>query len=244
MTQSTLQHLALLLPEAAFVPEHSAVSALGFLAAAAGALGALLAATASLAARRRTWAAGIGLASVAGAVAYGAVLFGCSLASRDRVLAAGGRKYFCELDCHLAYSVAGVERARTVGLPAAAVAARGRFTIIRVRTWFDPSTIAPFRGNAPLTPNPRDAWLVDASGRRIFPSAAATRAFEEAAGSFSPFSRPLSPGQSYETALVFDLPTDARGLRLFVGDPPGVERLIIGHENSPGHGKTWFAIPA
>jgi hypothetical protein len=118
--------------------------------------------------------------------------------------------------------------------------AGSRFVIARVRTWFDPRTIASFRGNGPLSPNPRVAFLVDGAGRRYGISAAGTLAYEEARGLTVPFSRALTPGDSYETALVFDPPEGVT--RLFVGDPEGVERFLIGHENSFFHRKVFFGL--
>jgi len=115
---------------------------------------------------------------------------------------------------------------------------------VTLRTWFDPATIAPFRGDAPLSPGPRTVYLLDDAGRRRAPSPAATAAWEKSHGESTPLGRELRPGQSYTTTLVFDLPADARADRLFVGDPPGgIETVLIGHENSPGHGKTYLALP-
>jgi hypothetical protein len=114
--------------------------------------------------------------------------------------------------------------------------------LARVRTWFDPSTIAPWRGNAPVTPNPRTAWIVDASGRRYPVSREATRAAALAGLPSEALDRPLRPGESFSTTLVFDVPTNAPHPRLFFGDPPGIERLVLGHENSPFHGKVLFDL--
>lgn len=44
------------------------------------------------------------------------------------------------------------------------------------------------------------------------------------------------------TTLVFDLPDDSRRPRLFLGDPPGIERFVIGHENSLFHRKIYFEL--
>ena len=152
------------------------------------------------------------------AVGYGVLLLAASLVSRERTLEAGDKKYFCEMDCHLAYSVeaAGVD----AGGPA-----------VTVRTWFDPETIARFRGNRPLTPNPRVLYLVDDRGRRYWPTEGGV------------LTRPLRPGESYTTRFTFDVPAGARGLRLFLGDSPGLENLIVNHENSPFHAKVYFALP-
>lgn len=241
MTQSTLQQT---IPGPVSMPPGSPLVVLAFLGTGAFVLIALGAAALCLALKRRRAAAAAGGAGALAILLYGALLVALSLTSRDRVLAPGGRKYFCEIDCHLAYSVAGVERLETVGVPPAALGAQGRFVAVRVRTWFDPATIASFRGDSPLTPNPREAWLADGRGRRFTASAAATRAYEEArdSRSFSLFTRALPPGASYETALVFDVPADATALRLFVGDPPGVETTLLGHENSPWHGRTYFSL--
>jgi hypothetical protein len=161
---------------------------------------------------------------------YAVVLLGTSLLSRERTLGPGEKKYFCEIDCHLAYSVDDVE--------SAGPAARA----VTIRTWFDPATIAPFRGNGPLSPNPRVVYLVDAAGRRHDPSEDATRAWEKSHGPSEPLTRELRPGEAYTTTLVFETP-DGSPARLFLGDPAGIETLLIGHENSPAHRKAYFALP-
>lgn len=239
MIQSTLSNVL----EAVVMPENAPIAALALLGAAGAFAVSFLAAAITAAVGQTKTATGIAGLAAAIVVTYGGVLLGLAVTSPDRVLAAGGRKYFCELDCHLATSVEGVESAKSVGPPSARLSAAGRFVMVRVRTWFDPSTIAPWRGNAALTPNPRTVWVVDASGRRYPMSAEAMRA---AAGTGLPsdgLERALRPGESSETTLVFDLPADAAKPKLFVGDPPGVENLVLGHENSPFHGKVLFELP-
>lgn len=204
----------------------------------------LVGAAIALAFRRYLVALWLGAGWLGAALVYIAFLFGAALASREHTLTPGERKYFCEMDCHLAYAVSSHATAKVLGRPPQLVPASGTFHVVTVRTFFDPTTIAPFRGNGPLTPNPRIARLVDSAGRRFPPSAAGLAAWEEEHGPTTPLSRPLTPGESYETALVFDAPDDATGLRLFLGDPPGVENALIGHENSPGHGKIYFALAA
>ncbi len=223
MIQSTLDVAR---TEFALMPEHVLISVLALLG-----LGGLLAlaavgAGASLAFGRRRLAGWIAAGAAAAVAIYAAVLLGTAMVSRDRTLAPGGRKYFCEIDCHLAYSLE-------------AATAPGPETRIAVRTWFDPSTISSLRGNAPLTPNPRVAWVVDADGRRYLPSGQASGT-DPASVSFD---RPLRPGGSYRTTLVFALPAGIRRPRLFVGDRGFLESLLIGHESGPGHGKTYFSLP-
>lgn len=226
MVQSSLPIAA-----AVYVPPLAPLVLLAFLGAGFLLFGLALAAAVSAAARRRWLARRLAAAGLAVAYAYALPLFGVAAASRDRTLPVGDRKIFCEIDCHLAYSIA-----------AASAPSPSRLAVT-VRAWFDPSTTASFRGNGPLTPNPRTVYLVDAAGRRLAPSPAATRAWEAANGLSAPFDRALRPGEESTTTFVFDVPPDFRKPRLFVGDPPGVESALIGHENSPGHGKAYFALP-
>jgi hypothetical protein len=239
MFQSTLPGVL----EAVHMPENAQISALALLGAAAAFAVSFLAAAITAAAGQTKTATTIAALAAAILVTYGGVLLGLAVTSPDRVLAAGGRKYFCELDCHLATSLERVETAKSVGPSSARLSAAGRFVVVRVRTWFDPSTIAPWRGDAALTPNPRTAWIVDASGRRYPVSAEATRAAAGAGMPSEGLQRALRPGESSETTLVFDLPADATKPKLFVGDEPGVERIVLGHENSPFHGKVLFDLP-
>jgi hypothetical protein len=165
------------------------------------------------------------IASVAigtGAVIYFALLFGFSAGSRERVLAHGQEKYFCEIDCHLAYSV--VE---------AKTQPDGRF-VITLRTRFDETTTSPNRPkDASLTPSAREARLVDSNGRVFAPAVAVG----------TPLTTPLKPAESYTTQLEFNLPKDATGLRLLINTvPQWPDKVVIGDENSWLHKKTYFAL--
>ena len=114
----------------------------------------LLAASAYFALRSRpAWARRGLLAAVGLGALYGAALVGLGLASEEVTLPVGGEKGFCEMDCHLVYSVDSVERiASSGGVPA------GEIWSVALRTRFDESTIASFRSReAPLWPNPRAA---------------------------------------------------------------------------------------
>jgi hypothetical protein len=188
---------------------------------------ALVAALVTLALGKRRIARWLSLASLGCGALYLAVLVAVSLASREQVLRKGDRKYFCEIDCHLAYSL---EEVTTKPLTNAT-----RY-IVSIQTWFDPNTIASFRGNAPLTPNPREVFVVDESRRSYWPSPTGMAALA------TPLSRELRPGESYTTTLVFDLPERVRRPRLFLGDTPGLEIFLIDHENSLFHKKIYFAL--
>jgi hypothetical protein len=82
---------------------------------------------------------------------------------------------------------------------------------------------------ATLTPNSRYVALVDDAGNR-YP------------GSTDGLKRQLIPGESYTTDIVFDVPTNARNLRLVLRNNDPETAFIIGHENSLLHGKTTFAL--
>jgi hypothetical protein len=184
--------------------------------------------------------------AIAGAVVaggYATLLLGASLTSREVILGSGEKKYFCEIDCHLAYSVERTTIAKTLGAPPHAVIARGSYRVVALKTWFDETTTASFRPrDVPLYPNPRNVYVQDALGRRFDPSPAGQRALEAMGHPFVPLTRKLVPGESYVTELVFDLPTDAREPRLYVGDADPTVFFLIGHEESPLHKKIWFRI--
>ena len=52
----------------------------------------------------------------------------------------------------------------------------------------------------------------------------------------------LRPGESYTTTLVFEVPQGVRAPRFFIGDPPGPEKFLIGHENSFLHKKVFHRL--
>jgi hypothetical protein len=201
------------------------VAVLGFLGAVAGLALCSLAALVFTLLHKTKWTRWVGALVAAGAVVYFGLLFGFSIGSRDVTLAPGQEKYFCELDCHLAYSVQASHDK---------IQGRQRELQVTLRTRFDETTTAPWRPkNAPLTPNAREVRLVDSRGRSYVPEVM----------SGTPLTRSLVPAQSYGTELTFQLPADASGLRLLITTSGWDERLLIGEENSLGHKKTYLAVP-
>ena len=77
---------------------------------------------------------------------YLALLLAFSFLGREETLRKGDRKYFCEIDCHLAYSLQEASQTKALGVPPHLVAAQGVFHVATVKTWFDEKTIASFRG--------------------------------------------------------------------------------------------------
>src|SRR5713226_5099767 len=169
---------------------------------------------------------------------YLAAMLGFSLASHEKVLARGEEKHFCEIDCHLAYSIANVRQTKTLGNAPNQETARGVYTIVTIKTRFDESTIAPWRGNGLLYPNSRVLTLVDERGKKHVPANAALPVLDASQTSGTPLTAPLRPGESYTTEIVFDLPADAKSATLLINEGDFVTHFIIGHENSFLHGKT------
>lgn len=201
------------------------LAAMGFLAACAGIL---LSACALLAAafvgKRRIAQLTFSVLAF-GTLAYFGILLAFSLLSHDHILAQGQEKYFCEIDCHLAYSVIEIKQQ--------ASGTNERY-IVTLKTRFDETTISPSRPkDAPLVPSPRTVELVDSGGFRYLPS--------EIAG--TPLSASLIPGAAYNTELSFSVPSPAKDLKLLITTTPEwPDRVVIGDENSWLHKKTYFAL--
>lgn len=182
----------------------------------------------------------IGLAGIVAIYLGGMLVF--SLASSEQVLARGQEKYFCEIDCHLAYSIIDIRDTKTLGEAANQLTATGTFRVVTVQTRFDETTISPRRGNEQLYPNPRDLIVVSEAGKKYFPSLPGQRALERSGAAGTAITSPLPPGESYKTSFVFDLPADVRNPTLLIHEDDVVTFLIIGHENSLLHKKTRFQI--
>lgn len=226
-----------------FMPEHAPLTVMAFLGTAALLATLGLIAGVAFVTRKKAMSAFALLLGVLFASSYALLLFGVSLTSHEKTLAPGEHKYFCEIDCHIAYSVANFEESSGLGDESRQTLATGRFVIVRLKTWFDPSTISPNRGNGPLAPSPRRVNLVDDAGHPYSPSSEGQAALARLRGSTTPLLQPLRPGESYITDLVFDVPQDARNLRLFVGDDLAVpDHLLIGHEDSFLHRKIFLAL--
>lgn len=160
---------------------------------------------------------------VGGAALYVVLILIGSLASRSRVLAPGAEQHICEIDCHLAYSVAAA-KAESVG---------GGLVrhVVTVKVRFDEQTISTRRSRTlALSPNRRHVALVDDRGT-------------EYPGSTDGLKRLLIPGESYLTDIAFEVPQKATGLRLVLRNADPETALIIGHENSLFHRRTTFQLP-
>jgi hypothetical protein len=173
---------------------------------------------------------------------YLAVLLIYSMASSEKVLARGDEKHFCEIDCHLAYSVTDVHETRLLGEGPDQLTATGVFRLVTVKTRFDETTISRNRGDRLLYPNLRVVSIKDENGTQYLPSAIARRVLEKSQKAGSAMSIPLRPGESYSTTLAFDLPADIRNPTLLINEGEFLTHFVIGHENSFLHKKTRFQL--
>ena len=216
---------AISMPTATFASNMNFPAPLAVLGFLAGALGVVVGIAAALIfwfarkpkiARISASVVGVGLAL------YLALLVGFSAASHTTTLARGQEKYFCEIDCHLAYSVINTQ-----------AQLNGHY-VITLRTRFDEKTTSPNRPkDAPLTPSPRQLRLIDSAGHEYVPTATEGTSLLT----------PLTPATYYTTNIEFAIPKDAAGLRLLINTTPGwPDHLVIGDENSWLHKKTYLAL--
>jgi hypothetical protein len=158
---------------------------------------------------------------------YGSAILIFSLASHYKLLGRGEEKHFCELDCHLAYSIIDVTQP-----PKPNGSIEGHPIVVTIKTRFDETTIAPWRGNGLLYPNSRALTLFDDGGNRYSPASQAG----------TPLTTALRPAGSYITDVVFNLPAGSRPAKLLINEADWITRFVIGHENSPLHKKVEFQL--
>jgi len=158
-----------------------------------------------------------GAAGASVVLLYAAVLIGAGLRSGAVELRLGEEKHICELDCHLAYAVTGVERSSN------------RF-VVKLRKRFDENTISEHRGNSVLTPGPRRIVLQDPAGRHFRLLTSTGMSVE------------LRPGESNEITLTFEVPAGAHPTQLRIEDADPVKQLLIGSETAPLHKRVVFDV--
>src|SRR5260370_38482932 len=123
----------------------------------------------SLVARKFRFGKFVLIAVLAIAGVYVGTMLAFSLAGREKVLALGEEKHFCEIDCHLAYSIANVRQTKTLGTVPNQSTAQGVYTIVTIKTRFDETTIGPCRAKGWLYPNSRVLTLTDERGNQHAP---------------------------------------------------------------------------
>jgi hypothetical protein len=204
----------------------------------AGMLLLLAVATVVLYFSRRRWARYSLLAFPVLLAGYVVLMALFSLTSYDRTVARGDEKFFCALDCHIAYSVQNVERMKAIGN----TTATGEFYVVTLRSHFDERTIAPWRGNSPLVADSPSLTLIDGNGGQYSVPAEGQKAWDASQGKQQMLGIGLRPGESHLTTWVFDVPENAQSLRMLAEVRGFPTYVLIGDETSPGHHKTYLAL--
>lgn len=165
--------------------------------------------------------------------AYFFLLFCGSFFSVERTLAFDEPKEFCGFyfDCHLHAAVLDVRKTKTLGDKTAS----GEFYIVKVIVSSDARA-------ATLGLNSVDAKVVDAEKQTYRRDTDA----EKFLGAQPPFDKKISPPESFEKEIVFDLPTDIKNPRLDIREgnalDHAIEAIVIGDEDSIGHKRNYFNL--
>lgn len=166
-------------------------------------------------------------------VFYAILLVAASLFSKDKTLALNEPKAFCGfyLDCHLHAAVTGVRTTKSLGDKTA----NGKFYIVKVKIFSDAK-------QATLGLITVDANIFDAQNRKFVRDEQAERQLEEQ----PPFEKQISPVESFEKEIVFDLPSDAKNPRLDIREGYGIdhaiEAVLIDDEDSVLHKRNYFSV--
>jgi hypothetical protein len=230
-------------PLSAETPPFAPVVVLAFLASAAFLCVSLLTLVIGLWRKSRMIQQGSVLAVCLLVAVYAGILLCLSFLSHEIVLPMEGRKYFCEIDCHIAYSVQSAVEAANVGGELQQLTSKGDFIVVGVRSWFDPQTISPGRGDGPLTPNGRHIALVGDDGRLIAPSGQQEGVLAALRLHSVPLRTELHPGESYVSYFVFELPASVGDPKVLLTSTDEETPILWGHENSWFHKKIYLRLP-
>ena len=166
-------------------------------------------------------------------VFYVVMLIGFSAMSAEKNLSLNEPKEFCGfyLDCHMHTAVTGVKREKSIGDRTA----NGEFYIVKVKVFSDAK-------QATLGLHMVDAKVLDDQKRAYERDHEA----ETNLGERPPFDQKISPVESFEKEIVFDLPADVRNPRLDLRDGYGIDHVIeavlIDDEDSIFHKRNYFNI--
>lgn len=185
-------------------------------------------------ATRKTWLRNFVFGSVAvWFVFYLAMLIGFSVKSEEKQLALNEPKEFCGfyLDCHMHTAVTNVHTAKTIGNKTAT----GEFYIVTVKVFSDAK-------QASLGLTTVDAHVVEAGGRSYSRD---TDAEAELAPQPA-FEKKISPVETFEREIVFDLPDGVVNPRLDIREGNDIDRtletLLVDDEDSAFHKRSYFQL--
>lgn len=166
-------------------------------------------------------------------VFYAILLFGTSLFSTEKRLALNEPKSFCGfyIDCHLYAALTDVRKTKTLG----GKTAHGDFYVVKVK-------ISSDARQAALGLISVDASVTDERKREFNRDIQA----EAELGEQPEFERKISPAESFEKRIVFDLPADAENPRLDLREGYGIdhaiETILVGDEDSVLHKRNYFNL--
>jgi hypothetical protein len=164
---------------------------------------------------------------------YFVMLLGFSLFSTDKTLAIGEAKEYCGfyLDCHMHTAVTDVRTAKSIGDRTAG----GQFYIVTVKVFSDARRAT--LGLLNVT-----AKVLDEDGNKYYRNQDA----EDQLPAQPRFEKKISPGESFEKQIVFDLPADVKNPRLDLKEGYKIDRvieaLVIGDEDSLWHKRDYFGL--
>jgi hypothetical protein len=176
---------------------------------------------------------------VVGAVAvwfafYVAMLLGFSLYSTEKTLAMNEPKEFCGfyLDCHMRTAVTSVVRSKTIGNKTA----NGEFYIVRVKVFSNAkrSTLGLHTVDAHVVDAGSSTYARDIEGETELPPQ-------------PDFDRKITPAETFEKQIVFDLPVNVENPRLdiregYKGIDWFIESVLVDDEDSFLHKRDYFAL--
>ncbi len=166
-------------------------------------------------------------------VFYAVMLVGVSLKSNEKTLALNEPKEFCGfyLDCHMHTAVSGVRKTKVIGDKTA----DGEFYFVKVKVFSDAK-------RATLGLTTVVAHVVDGQGRLYNRDMQA----EAQLGDQPPFDLQISPVESFERDIVFDLPLDIEDPRLDIVEGLWIEKIVefilIDDEDSIFHKRNYFKL--
>ena len=164
---------------------------------------------------------------------YFAMLLGFSLFSTEKTLSIGEAKEYCGfyLDCHMHAAVTGVRITKSIGDRTA----DGEFYIVTVKVFSDAKRAT--LGLLNVT-----AKVLDEDGNNYYRD-------HEAEDQLPPqprFEKKVSPVESFEKQIAFDLPVDVKNPRLDLKEGYEIDRvieaLVIGDEDSLLHKRNYFEL--
>jgi hypothetical protein len=168
----------------------------------------------------------IGLTIAACWIFYIAILFVVSLTSATRQIPLRAEKCFDDWCATVTGARAFLEPTPTAG---------GKFIVVSLR-------VSNHARQAAFRPSQPRLTLQLPSGGSVSPSTAGQGEFEKQAGPQENLAKRIIAGESFETSVVFEVPTAAHQAVVLLEGPPQLTKILVGDENSLFHKKVVFPI--